>query len=146
MAGVITIEFSDGWPHHCLLRTPFMGADVTSRLWLLPALLLSLLEQGSFAQVSGISQRYPNSTLKFPEQPRWSAYSLVNAFGTNTFWKPVCISSPPGETNRVFVLDKEGIIEVVTNIGAQNPQRSVYMDLQAGIAPYAEQGLLGLAF
>src|SRR6266446_7050221 len=119
---------------------------VALRVSLLAAVLLPCVEEGLSAQPTGISQRYPASTLKFPEQPRWSGYSLVSAFGTNTFWKPVCIRTPPGETNRVFVLDKEGIVEVVTNIGALNPPRSVYMDLQTGIAPFAEQGLLGLAF
>src|SRR5437762_2678760 len=119
---------------------------VTLRVSLLAAVLPPCAEEALSAQPTGISQRYPASTLKFPEQPRRSDYSLVNAFGTNTFWKPVCIRTPPGETNRVFVLDKEGIVEVVTNIGALNPPRSVYLDLKAGISTSGEQGLLGLTF
>src|SRR5689334_6742350 len=75
-----------------------------------------------------------------------SGYQLVNAFGTITFTQPLCLGSPPGETNRVFVLEKTGLIQVLTNIGAANPGKSVYMDLRSNLSTSIEQGLLGLAF
>src|SRR3954469_19878206 len=37
-----------------------------------------------------------------------TGYQLLSAFGTNTFTQPLCIRTPPGETNRVFVLEKTG--------------------------------------
>src|SRR4051812_42164885 len=33
-----------------------------------------------------------------------SGYQFVNAFGQLTFTQPLCIRTPPGESNRVFVL------------------------------------------
>src|SRR5207248_7375638 len=55
-------------------------------------------------------------------------YQLVNAFGAITFTQPLCLSTPPGETNRIFVLEKTGLIQVLTNIGAATPGKSIYMD------------------
>lgn len=73
-------------------------------------------------------------------------YQLVNAFGALSFTQPVCVRTPPGETNRVFVLEKTGLIQVVTNIGAATPGKSIYMDLRSNLSTSSEQGLLGLAF
>src|SRR5262245_7489557 len=75
-----------------------------------------------------------------------TGYQLVNAFGSLTFSQPLCIRTPPGETNRIFVLEKAGLIQVVTNIGAANPSKTIYMDLRARLSTSVEQGLLGIAF
>lgn len=98
------------------------------------------------ANAAGLSERLPNSTLNLPQQPLQEGYVLVNAFGANTFSQPLCIRTPPGETNRVFVLEKGGRIQVVTNIGAASPVKTQYIDLRNGISTSVEQGLLGLAF
>jgi len=75
-----------------------------------------------------------------------TGYQLVNAFGANTFTQPVCIRSAPGETNRIFILEKTGAIRLVTNLSATNPTKSAYMNLASGLSASGEQGLLGLAF
>jgi len=75
-----------------------------------------------------------------------TGYQLVNAFGSLTFTSPLCLSTPPGETNRIFVLEKGGLIQVVTNISSRTPQKTVYMNLQSNLSTASEQGLLGLAF
>jgi len=95
---------------------------------------------------AGISQRLPNNTLTLPQDPPRIGYQLVNAFGTLTFSQPLCITTPPGETNRIFILEKGGLIQLVTNIAAANPIKSQYMDLRTGLSANGEQGLLGLAF
>src|SRR4051794_1864038 len=85
--------------------------------------------------------------LLAPERlPAATGYQLVNAFGANTFSQPLCLRTPPGETNRMFVLEKAGLIQMVTNIGAASPRKSTYMSLQSGLSTSSEQGLLGLAF
>lgn len=73
-------------------------------------------------------------------------YQLVNAFGTNAFAQPLCIRSPLGETGRVFVVEKTGLIQLVSNLGSSNPVKTVYMNLRTGLSTSGEQGLLGLAF
>ena len=80
------------------------------------------------------------------------AYVLSNAFPSLTFTNPVCIASVPGETNRLFVVEKKGRIVVITNLAA--PTRTIFMDISTSskiisgndIPIGGEEGLLGLAF
>jgi hypothetical protein len=89
---------------------------------------VAILIAATNVMAAGLSQRFANTTLTLPQQPLQIGYQLVNAFGANTFSQPLCIVTPPGETNRVFVLEKGGRIQVVTNIGAASPAKSQYMD------------------
>ena len=96
-------------------------------------------------------QRVPNTSLAMPSAPPTYGYTSVNAFGSLTFTNPICLASPPGETNRIFILGKNGTIFVITNLA--NPTRSVFMDIQDRVTSSdsysggaGEQGLLGLAF
>jgi len=57
---------------------------------------------------------------------------------------PVCIASPPGETNRLFICEHVGNIIVVTNLA--NPTRTVFMNLTSRVTLSGEAGLCGLAF
>jgi glucose/arabinose dehydrogenase len=77
----------------------------------------------------------------------------TNAFPSLVFSNPICIASPPGETNRLFVVEKRGRIIVITNLAA--PTRTVFLDIanKVRVGNYSEsadvqgeQGLLGLAF
>jgi glucose/arabinose dehydrogenase len=77
-------------------------------------------------------------------------YTVTDAFPGLTFTNPVCIASVPGETNRLFVVERIGRIVVITNLAA--PTRSIFMDISdrvinaADTTVNAEEGLLGLAF
>ena len=80
-------------------------------------------------------------------------YISSNAFPSLAFSNPVCLTSPPGETNRLFVVEKHGRIIVVTNLLA--PTRTVFMDISSRVSVVnssesgdlnGEEGLLGLAF
>lgn len=74
-----------------------------------------------------------------------SGYALTAAFPGISFNQPVGIASPPGETNRLFVIEREGLICVITNL--VKPNKSVFLDLRGTTdARYIEGGLLGLAF
>src|ERR1051326_8443530 len=57
------------------------------------------------------------------------AYVIQNAFPTLAFTNPVCIASPPGETNRLFIVEKKGKIVVITNLAS--PTRTIFMDINA---------------
>jgi glucose/arabinose dehydrogenase len=85
-------------------------------------------------------------------QTTWS-YVPTNAFPSLVFSNPTCITSPPGETNRLFILEKHGRIIVITNLAA--PTRTVFMDISSRVSVdntsesgdvSGEEGLLGLAF
>jgi glucose/arabinose dehydrogenase/mono/diheme cytochrome c family protein len=89
----------------------------------------------------------PPPTLRMPAEPPAFGYQLVNAFPGVTFTDAVAIHTPPGETNRLFVVEQDGRIAVITNLMA--PNRTVFLDIVSrvlGGVPTDERGLLGLAF
>src|SRR5881394_2405245 len=88
--------------------------------------------------------REPNSSLALPLEARLSNFNAVDAFPGLTFDAPMGIVSPPGETNRLFVLERAGRIQVITNLAA--PSKSLFLDISAKVNADGEGGLLGLAF
>lgn len=95
----------------------------------------------------GLNDRPGNTTLRMPPTPPSYGYATTNAFGNLIFVDPVALATPPGETNRLFVVEQLGRIAVITNLTV--PTRTVFLDITTRItggAPPNEQGLLGLAF
>lgn len=91
--------------------------------------------------------RLPNTTLILPPSPPQSGFATTPAFGNLTFTNPLAIAVPPGETNRLFVVEQDGMVAVITNLAA--PTRTVFLNITAQVAggtPTDERGLLGLAF
>jgi glucose/arabinose dehydrogenase len=91
-----------------------------------------------------VPPRLPNTTLQFPAHPPAHGYTTTEAFPGLTFSQPVAMASPPGETNRLFVVEKEGRIQVIPDLS--NPAKTLFLDLSARVNPSSEGGLLGLAF
>ncbi len=98
------------------------------------------------AQPYGLSNRVANTSLRLPDRLQNSEYTTTNAFGSLLFDWPVAMVSPPGETNRLFVVEQPGRICVVTNLAA--PNRTVFLDISDRVRFGAggESGLLALAF
>ncbi len=96
--------------------------------------------------------RLPLVSSRMPPQAPPQSIAVVDAFPGLTFSGPLGIVTPPGETQRIFVLEKGGQIRVIPNLTA--PTNSPFLDLntlvngRAGEAfrTTSEQGLLGLAF
>ena len=79
------------------------------------------------------------------------SYTNANALPGLSFIDPVVITTPPGETNRLFIVEKNGVISVITNL--MLPTRTVFLEMtnrvisaRANVGGSGEQGLLGLAF
>src|SRR5271154_2843437 len=96
-------------------------------------------------------QRVPNTTLAMPTAPPTFGFTSSNAFPTLSFTDPDDIVSPPGETNRLFVVSKTGIIYVITNLAA--PTETTFMNISSRVTfttsnsgDDGEQGLLSMAF
>jgi len=106
--------------------------------------LLILFLQGLSVARADSSTRQPNTTLTLPRNPPSFGFEVTEAFPGLTFIQPVCLASPPGETNRLFVVERDGVIKVITNLA--NPDSTVFLDLRSRVAPDGEGGLLGLAF
>jgi glucose/arabinose dehydrogenase len=94
--------------------------------------------------------RVPNTTLSLPAQlPSASTFTTENALGTLTFSAPLDMASIPGVTNRLFVIERGGTIQLV-NLDSMT--KSTFMNL-AGyltsqtrpITTNSECGLLSMA-
>jgi glucose/arabinose dehydrogenase/mono/diheme cytochrome c family protein len=99
--------------------------------------------------VSALAQplvRVPNTTLAMPEQPGAFGYTMTRVFPDLVFQNAVAIVTPPGETNRLFILERRGRVAVVTNLA--EPTRTVFLDISARVRldNFNEMGLLGIAF
>ena len=71
-------------------------------------------------------------------------YVTKAAFALN-FDQPVAIVAPPGETNRLFIIEKPGRIMVIPDLA--HPTRSVFLNLKDRVgSDDVEQGVLALAF
>ena len=100
--------------------------------------------------LAGPLQRVPNTTLQMPLTPPTVGYMTTNAFPGLSLTNPVCFISAPGETNRLFIVEKRGRIVVITNLAA--PTRAIFMDITSRVISSSdtsvggEEGLLGMAF
>ena len=86
-------------------------------------------------------ERPMGPALRFPAEP---SSALESALGSLRFTSPVVLTTPPGETNRLFVVEQPGRVFVVTNLSL--PTRTTFLDLTSTTVSGGEQGLLGLAF
>jgi hypothetical protein len=78
----------------------------------LPVLCGCLLASGVAERFQAMAaSRVANTTLSFPQNPY--EYTTEPAFPGVTFDGAVALASPPGETNRLFVVEKAGKIYVL---------------------------------
>ncbi len=113
----------------------------------LPAALSCFLCLAARAQLV----RQPASSLNLPaELPAATAFTTENALGSLTFSGPIDMASPPGVTNRLFVLER-GIGIQMVNLDTM--VKSSFMNLAAHLTAQgrqlwtnSESGLLSMAF
>lgn len=121
------------------------GSALGKGLWslcLLISFVLGLDRPNAAAQSSNILQRVPNTTLQMPQTPQSSRFALTNAFGNLVFSQPMEIRTPPGETNRLFVVEQGGRIWAITNLAA--PNKTLFLDLTRQVFTQGAQNLPGL--
>jgi glucose/arabinose dehydrogenase len=74
-----------------------------------------------------------------------TAYKLVDAFPKLSFDMPVELTSPDNGTDRIFVVEQKGVIQVFHNNGSV-PKSTIFLDIEKQVHYGGEAGLLGLAF
>lgn len=96
--------------------------------------------------IPGTDESSANAPVwNLPLAPGFPEWRWEDALGDLTFEEPTAVVAPPGETNRLFVLERTGWIQVVTNLAA--PNRTPFLDLRPNLyASYLEAGALALAF
>lgn len=77
--------------------------------------------------------------------PEPAGYKAVAAFPKLTFSSPVDFTHANDGTNRLFVVEQKGIIQVFEN-DANVDKKTVFLDISAKVASGGEMGLLGLTF
>src|SRR4051812_10430075 len=115
-------------------------------------LFLSLLAL-SFQTARGGLVRVPNTTLTLPDDlPANVPYTTTDAVGGLTFNSPMCTRFPAGETNRLYVVERGGTIQVVNNLST-TPAAQLFMDVASYLTAHGKQlpldsdnGLYALAF
>ena len=116
------------------------------RVPLVPAILIL-----ATAPLSAQLVRQSNSSLVLPATlPSATGYTVENALGSLTFSSPICIRSLPGVTNRLFVVERGGRVQLV-DLDANT--KSTYLDLAAylttqgtPLSTSSEGGFLSMAF
>lgn len=80
--------------------------------------------------MNGQLVREPNNTLNFPSEPRQEtgAYVLQDAFPGLYFNKPVAIRTPRFESDKVYVVERDGRILIIENLA--NPTVRVFLDIR----------------
>ena len=102
--------------------------------------LLCLAIFGFAPRLQGQLVRFPNTSLNLPADLPGGTFTTANAFPGLSFTDPVAIVTPPGETNRLFVLEKPGRIIVIPDLS--NPAKQTFLDITAVTNPGGEEGLL----
>jgi glucose/arabinose dehydrogenase len=77
--------------------------------------------------------------------PVMSQVSVIEAFPALEFTSPVDLQQPNDGTNRLFVVEQEGIIRVFENSSSVS-EHKVFLDIRDRVKISGEMGLLGLAF
>lgn len=98
--------------------------------------------------------RLPLAASKMPSEPPPQQIAAINAFPSISFSEPLALDTPPGETNRLFVVEKGGDIEVIANLASPALGAQPFLNLDSIVNARSgevfqsggEQGLLGLAF
>ncbi len=79
-----------------------------------------------------------------------TAYALEDTLGGMRFSQPLAIVGAPDETNRIFIVEKTGCVQIVTQLDQPTPEKHPFVsltDLPGGrLEDKGECGLLGLAF
>lgn len=123
-----------------LLRpTTLMVFGTLYRVILAAVLTFSLPAQGAEPIT-----RVANETLRLPRELPTGSFKTENAFPNLTFSRPLALVTPPGEENRLFIVEQAGVISVIPNL--DQPAKETFLDLSDVTQRQGESGLLGLAF
>ncbi len=94
--------------------------------------------------------RITASSLRLPLTAAPQGYTTARVYPNLSFTQPVALVTPPGDTRRLFVVEKTGRIWVIPDVTAATPTRTLFLDLTSRITGATslgdERGLLALAF
>src|SRR6478609_5547752 len=106
-------------------------ALMVNKIFLVSLLLISLS-----ASAGQAINREANTTLRFPQEQPIGDFEFFQTAGVGefNFDKPVALATPPGETNRIFVVESAGRIIAVTNLSKAVPTTNLFLDISDRVA------------
>jgi len=107
--------------------------------------ILILFKISVYAQ-PGIETRTSNTSLLITDLPadQPGAMQIEHVFTNLSFSNPVLLVEVPDGSNRLCVVQQNGIIKIFTN--ETTPSAVNFLDIRSRVLNSGEQGLLGLAF
>jgi len=133
------------------LRVSLRVLSVLMRMVRIPLyLLLPALATTAASLVAQPLIRTNATSLAMPPDLPATQYATERVFPSLSFTQPVALVSPPGDTRRLFVVEKPGRIWVVPDVTAPVPTRQLFLDITGrtitSTGDSDERGLLALAF
>ena len=105
------------------------------------ALLVGLAACGAKGS-SGTSASRPSASPA-PPPAREAATARLGLRRVGSFDTPVYVTSPPGDTRRLFVVEQKGVVRVIRD---GRVLRTPFLNIRRRVTCCGEQGLLSLAF
>ena len=78
-----------------------------------------------------------------PEEPPVTVSGSASLTPVGTFERPVLVTSPPGDTERIFVVEQTGVVRIVAR---GRTLEHPFLDLRERVTSSGESGLLSIAF
>jgi glucose/arabinose dehydrogenase len=105
-------------------------------------LLVAVLGAAALVLSSCGAAEQPGTPSPSPSSPSSSAPVVALDRIPGDFSEPLYLTAPPGDTSRLFVVEKGGLIRIVKDDVLAEP----FLDLSDSVSGGSEQGLLSLAF
>src|SRR5262249_29354603 len=80
-----------------------------------------------------------------PNGPHGLASYIAATRVATFFTQPLFVGAPPGDTNRLFVVERTGAIKII-DLASGQVLATPFLDVSSEVATDGERGLLGLAF
>lgn len=100
------------------------------------------------------TMRITNQSIHVPNEPPATTVEVVEAFPGLNFTQPTDLANAPGDTQRLWVTQKNGVVRLIPDVTDPTPSSQTFFDLPALLAargeaignPGNERGLLGIVF
>lgn len=99
-----------------------------------------------WATRGALADRVKNETVRLPlSPPNSTPWTTVNAFGDLRFFEPTCIGAARDGSGRMYVLERQGTVQLVLENGVPATKRQVLdFSRQLVRTPFDDDGALGL--
>lgn len=97
--------------------------------------------------------RIQNDQFNVPSVAPVTTYTTESAFGALGFNQPINLASVPGDSQRLFVVERTGVIRVIPDVTAPSPTASPFLNLASlctsrgeSLLTNVDRGLMSMAF